>query len=255
MYYNDEEKITHFDRSTLVRDYDYGSISAYNLNYLDVPTFAKIEFDKVGNIIFEDYTKLDEYLEEEFIPKYIKKKNKLDKEIDEKFEYFSIQLSDILKLRLSELEMMHVFEYLESKDIKIGGYSPDIDSENYDYIRTYKNFELPEHDNKVDEKQRIREYQATKNKDLFEEIIKNNMRLALAIAYPYAIKTGHDIEEIRSFAHEGLIYAVNHFNPDRAGKFSSYAWPCIRGFILRGLPELDFIFHLSLLFLFLILFS
>ena len=237
------ENIEQRHRTVLVRDYGFGEVSSYELEYLDKPVYATIEFNDSGNIIHEDYTELEKYIEKEFIPKSVVKKSKKDKETKEITEYLSIQLGDILKLRISELEMKYVFQYLEKKNIRIAGFSPDVESDNYDYVRTYKSSELPSYDKNFNNEEKIAEYQRTGDKDLFDKIIKNNIRLAVYVSHIYAIHTGHDINEIQSFAFEGLMYAVRNFKNTNGYKFSTYAFPCIRGYILRGLPELDFIFH------------
>lgn len=50
-----------------------------------------------------------------------------------------------------------------------------------------------------------------------------------------------DIEELVSFGMEGLIYAVDNFDPSRGLKFITYALPRIRGSIFDGLRKLDFL--------------
>ena len=149
------------DRPTKVSDFEYGNNIDSNLESRDVPRYAVIEYDYQGNLVKEDYTELDKFLEEEFLPDNVimtKRKNKKDKEfvgyIDtvsgrrKKYErelYPSVQLNKIVKLKLSDREYKHVLKYLEDQDILVRGKDSTIDQEfeNYDYYVTYKNEILP----------------------------------------------------------------------------------------------------------------
>lgn len=230
------------NRTGLVRDYNYGDIASNNLEVVDSPEKSIIEFDKEKNISFENYDELEKYLEEIFIPKYIQMKMKIDKNTNNLTYEPSIQLNHIVKLKLSELEVKHVFKYLENLDIKVAGISPDIqldlDIGNYNYVRTFKGLEKPIYDNTLDDESRIEQYHQTNDILLRNKIIENNMRLATFIAYKYSIITEIDIHELESYAYEGLIHAVENFK-NIGTKFSTYAYPCIRGFVLSGIPHIQ----------------
>lgn len=46
-----------------------------------------------------------------------------------------------------------------------------------------------------------------------------------------------DWDELVSMGTEGLVFAIEHFDPSKGWKFSSYASVCIRGFMLRGISN------------------
>jgi len=48
-----------------------------------------------------------------------------------------------------------------------------------------------------------------------------------------------DWGELPSWGTEGLAFAIEHYDPERGRKFSSYACICIRGFMLKGIRSLS----------------
>ena len=231
------------DRTHLVREYNYGDIVSNNLEVIDLPQKSVIEFDDEKNIKFENYDELEKYLEDVFIPKYIQMKQKVDKNTNDITYEASIQLNNIVKLRLSELEVKRVFKYLDKLNIKVSGVSPDIqldsDIRNYNYVRTFKESQKPVYDSTLHDEVRIEQYHQTKDISLRNKIVENNIRLASFVAYKYSIITGINIHEIESYAYEGLMYAVEKFDTSLGYKFSTYAYPCIRGFVLKGIPNIQ----------------
>ena len=133
------------DRPTRVSDFKYGPITEVKQNSVDKPRFAVIEYDERGEIKDADYTKLDEYLEEEFIPANLETKTlKGDKY---GAPYLSIQLNKIVKGKFSEDEITHILEYLHDQEIEVRGTSEDLEDkfENYDYhYSRAKNTQTPE---------------------------------------------------------------------------------------------------------------
>ena len=235
--------ITQTDRPKRVMDHNYGEIATNELEIIDIPLKATIEFDNNGNIIFEDYSELEKFLDKEIIAKHLKiKKNNYGFDSNETSFIQTVQFNKLVRLGLSELEMLYAFKYLNKLNIKVVGISPDIESdlniENYDYIRTFKESEKKLYDSSKNDEQRIVQYQQTEDILLRNDIIENNLRLVSFVAYKYSIITGIDIHELESFGYEGLIYAIEKFDASKGYKFSSYAVPCIRGFILRGIPKI-----------------
>ena len=232
--------ITQKDRPKTVRDYNYGDIASNELELIDMPIKATITFDKFGNIIYEDYSELEKFLDKEIVSKYTKSTR--NDFAEPKFEQ-TVQFNMLVKLGLSELELMHAFRYLGGLNIKIVGISPDVDAdlniENYNYIRTFKESEKELFEASKNDEERIAQYQQNKDVLLRNEILKNNLRLVSFVAYKYSIITGINIHELESFGYEGLIYATEKFNTNKGCRFSTYAVPCIRGFILRGIPKIQ----------------
>lgn len=235
----ENEKITRTDRSPYVRDNNYGDIQANEMQKLDEPVMAKIDYSETNDKIYEDYQKLDEYLETRFIPTYVLLKQR--KNNYGEIEYFpSIRLHHIMALRLSEAELEHVMNYLKEKNIRVGGRGVTLDSEfdNYDYVNTYKDSALPLSVPSNVTLQKIRLYKQNNDRKLREEIINDNMRLVPYVAHRYAIATKINQHELESYGYEGLILALKNFDVNYGCVFSTYAVACIRGHILRGITEL-----------------
>lgn len=224
------------DRSTKVRDYDYGEVFDKSI---DVPKIAEIEYED-EQMVYENFDELEKFLEAEFIPKYAQIKKNIYNKIQKKQPYLSVRLKDILSLKLSETEEAYVLEYLEEKGIYVNGYSQSLAGEfdNYNYTRTYKNQPLPKALTSEENIKKICEYQKTKDNKLREEIIIGNMRLVRYVAYKLSLFKDIPQEELESYGYEGLMYAIEKFNSSEGNAFSSYAVPCIRGFILRGIHEI-----------------
>lgn len=232
------DKIVKMDKSPFVRNNNYGVKQANDLQKFDKPVIADIEYSLAGEKIYEDYRSLDEYLETKFIPNYVLMKRRKNSKGEREF-VLSISLSHIVNLMLSEAEFQHVMEYLKEKNIYVGGKDISISGEfeNYDYVNTYKNFSLPNVSSDETLK-KIKLYQETKDLNLREEIIKDNMRLVSFIAYKYAIYTGIDLHELESYGYEGLIVALEKFDFNFKCIFATYAIACIRGYIVKGIPEI-----------------
>jgi len=237
------KKIEQQDRPTLVRDYNYGDVQTNDLGAMDLPVKSTVEYDESGNVVFEEYEELELFLDSEFIPKNLKIRQKKDPVTGEMISESSIQLNHIVALQLSEKEVQFVFKYLNDLHIMVHGVSPDINNDleidNYKYFRTFKESKKTEYDETVNDEKRIEQYQNTKDYELRNKIVENNMRLASFVAYKYSIITGINIHELESYAYEGLIYAIENFDVNKGCKFSTYAVPCIRGFVLSGIPKIQ----------------
>lgn len=232
------EKIKKEDRSSYVRDNDYGDIKGHGLEKLDEPVMSKIEYSSSNDKVYEDYSELDEYLETRFIPTYISLKKR--KNAEGELEYFtSIGLYHIVALKLSEAEFEHVMNYLKERNIRVGGKDSTLDGEfkNYDYKTTYKEKALPLSVPTSITLQKIRLYKQTGDQKIREEIITDNLRLVPYVTYRYAIATGINQHELESYGYEGLIVALEKFDTSFGIAFSTYAVAYIRGYFLSGIEE------------------
>ena len=234
-----EEKITKSDRSPYVRDNNYGDIKTNELEKIDEPVMSSITYSKSNEKTFEDYSELDEYLETRFIPTYVLLKQRKN-ESGEIEHFLSIRLHHIMALKLSEVELEHVMNYLKEKNIRVGGKGATLDGEfeNYDYVTTYKESALPDSVASEVTLKKITMYKQNNDQKLREEIIVDNMRLVPYVAYRYAIATGIDQHELESYGYEGLILALENFDLNFECKFSTYAVAYIRGKILNGIPNI-----------------
>lgn len=221
------------DRKKTVKDFEYGKYSLVGGNEYDKPTMSKIEYSS-GELRFADFSELDKYLEEVFIPENItmvtvRSKNE---------PYPAIQLNKIVVLKLSELEIKHVLEYLASNDIKVRGTSQDLSEfENYDYISTYHYLLLPGKLEWEEQKKLFMELKETNDPVIREKLILSNMRLVPYVAFRVSRKYGYDHSELEQIGYESLIRAVDGFDISLGNRFSSYAVKCIKGEMLRGVEQ------------------
>lgn len=238
-----EQIITEKDRSPLVRNMDFGSVSGIEENKNDKPRFATIEYNNDTNQkIYEDYTKLDNFLEREFIPKKIKiKKYKASDDKNDIDIVAWVAYHEIQKLRLSEDEIKHVFIFLEERDIYVRGTNSTLDFNNYEYISTYKSLKYPETVNWDIQLEWFKEYEQLKATsqdqkailNLRNKIVEANLKLVSFVAYKFSIKYGFDIEQLNSCGTLGLINAVEKFDYNKGYKFSTYAYKAILRTMLR----------------------
>ncbi len=238
----DKEDITEEKRSDRVIDFNYGDVESHELGHLDKPVLAKIKY--AGKIlIFEDYEALDDFIIHEFVPDHVRMKvvkSTNSKAANLNKPYPSIQLNEIVDLRLSEREVKHVVELLYKHGIRIGGTSQDMDSEfvNYDYIRTYASKKYAKPMSREEEHEKFMEYQKTHDPVLREELIIRNLRLVPYIAWRLALRHGVNKEELESYGYEGLIYAIEGYDPTMECRFATYAIPTISGYIKGAIPDI-----------------
>lgn len=86
--------------------------------------------------------------------------------------------------------------------------------------------------------EKFKNYYETKSLKLREEIIIENISLAFFVVNKLAIKYNLKKSEIESYAFEGLIMAVDNFNPYLGYQFSTYAYPIMKGKILNGIHSI-----------------
>lgn len=231
------KKVSKSEKSALVINNNYGDIEGNGLSFFDLPKIAIIQYD--GDVVvYEDYTQLQAFLEEDFIPKNmeIKQQKGINGELE---SILSIQYNKIVKLKLSEKEVKYVVDYLCQKGIRIGGFAQGLDGqiENYDYCRTYKTSALPQSFSKEEQLQKFLAFKDTNDPKIREQLILANMRLVRYRSWEYNLKYNIAREEIEQYGYEGLIYAVDHFDPTLGFAFSNYALKCIDGIILNGIHK------------------
>ncbi len=79
---------------------------------------------------------------------------------------------------------------------------------------------------------RFREYQATRDVALRNDLIEAHVRLAEFCARRFVYR-GEPFDDLRQVALVGLLKAVERFDPDRGVRFTSFATPTIVGEIKR----------------------
>ena len=136
---------------------------------------STIEYSQTNDIVAEDYSELDKYLETRFIPSYVLLKQRKNDDGEKEF-YPSIRLHHITALKLSEAEFEHVMNYLKEKNIRVGGKDSTVEGEfeNYDYVTTYKESELPKTVAESVNIQNLAMYNQTKDKNPSKRRRKND---------------------------------------------------------------------------------
>ena len=111
----DKADLTKSSKSRRTADYVYGEIISANSCIYEENKFSKITFNANGEVIDTDFSELESFLKEKFIPYYAKERT-ID-EVDNRNNYLVIHLKDILLLALSELELTHTMFYLSKLNI------------------------------------------------------------------------------------------------------------------------------------------
>lgn len=241
-----KKRFATYSRHIPVSFYEYGEKQALGIESLELPKFATLEYDFAGNVILEDYSELDLFLEETFIPKYIR--YRFDKWQEERTPYIS--LFHLIDLGLNELEIKHVFSYLDSQGVKVAGENSSFTGEFPNYVqclnKTRSNSGV-EAVNSEEIPNLLREYQLTKDLELREKLILMNRFLVDRVATSYSRISLIPKEEVESYCWEALIRAVDSFDVNRKVKFSHYANKCIKSILFKKLPSQEgFKFHKNL---------
>lgn len=234
------DSIKTLERPKKVLEFEYGFINEAKINPADETKFSNIEFNEKGEVVSADFTKLDEYLSEVFIPEHVHLKTLLKDKHGP--TYYSIQFNKLTKLQLSELEIQHAMEYLKEQNIIICGTSeyPEEEFENYDYFYRVKHIQVPENVSKEETLEMFKDLRrASTPKEASEirsAIIVGNMRLAKWVLFKMSSYYNLD-SSFDTYAYEGLIKAVDNFDVNMGYYFSTYAVVVIRHFIQNKLCE------------------
>jgi len=224
------------DRSKKVKDAPVVDMSEAKLDYIDKPRYAKFVFDAQGEIISADYTELDRYLENNFIPNNISvRRLKGDKYGT---PYLTIQTGKITKERFSNLEIKHVMEYLAKEGIVVRGQKEELEQfENYDYHYGLKYIQTPKMITPEETLDYFRELKEctdiVRKNELKNIIINGNCKLADWVLYQLCRYYRFNMQEWRSEAYIALYRALEKFDVDYGCKFSTFAVPVIRNDLLR----------------------
>ena len=150
----------------------------------------------------------------------------------------TITMDAIIELNLEKKVIDFFIKYLEDNGIKII-FNKEFDDENnfcHDYESYYlkKKKTLPP---RIKQNETIKKFNLLRkynNNEIREQIILGNMYIVAYFAWYYSNKFSIDIDDIEQYGYEGLIFAVDHFNPEKEKDFFLYARVCIKGFIKRG---------------------
>ena len=234
------DSIKVLDRPRRVIDFEYGFINEAKINPADETKLTDVQYNKNGEIESVDYTRLDDFIINVFIPEHVHIKVRLGDKYGP--EYYSIQLNKITKLKLSEMEIDHVMELLKEQNIIVCGTSeyPEEAFVNYDYFYKRKNIIVPENISKEETIELFRNLQHAKTLEekaqIRNDIIVGNMRLAKWVLFKMSSYYGLD-SSWETYAYEGLIQAVDRFDVDLGYYFSTFATVTIRHFIQKNVCD------------------
>ena len=91
----------------------------------------------------------------------------------------------------------------------------------------------------------FRQYAATRDPGIREQIIVAYLGLADRLAERYRASRGASPEDLRQTARVGLVGAVDRYNPDYGNPFVPYAVACVVGEIKRYLRDTSWRVHVS----------
>ena len=216
------------ERSTHVRDYDYNNVGS-----------------EEGKNRFSSIEELERYLDKIFIPNNIAYKRIYNNNFSAG-KKLSIQFNRILSLKCSENEIKHILQYLCDRDINVGGFVSTLEGEynNYDYKHTYKLSQFPTCMSWEEQKELFDKYivykktNNPKKNDIAKKIAEGCLRLIRYVTYKYSLFSGIDINEFDGYGCEGLMKAIDNFEPNLGYKFSTFAVPYIKNRVNNGLREL-----------------
>lgn len=197
----------------------------------------------------EDFDYEKESEDDEIVNLAEDRKRELISEVKDKIMNKHIALYKALKIPKNKTELNFVFDWLEENEIELEGINSSLsgEKENYKHIPKMRQSIVPEplapekqHEllvelDKLKQKgitNESEEYRAIRN-----ELVEHNMRLAqkiVAESYGYYKSLGLEINDMKQYAMEALIKAVEKFDVNKGFKLSSYAAPTIRNGVIRG---------------------
>lgn len=192
-----------------------------------------MERERNLDLINEDYTDLEEFLENEFIPNNIRY---IKEDEDNCIDYYrGIDVEKIKKLDLSSNTIKYILDYLKDKDIVVMGIDESLkELENYYFCEEDHFSSYPKCMNNANTILKIAEYKKTKDLSIRNEIIEGNIQLIKGTVNYFSTLTGININELFSYAYEGLIYAIEKFDPNQGNNFRDYALKAIKYKILTS---------------------
>lgn len=178
------------------------------------------------------YKYLDRFLDEHFIPNHTIYKKTTDDIEDMKYEKY-INLYNISVLKLSDEEKNYIIDYLKERGISVQGRTSSMNFESDSYIDTRNPAGgiKPKALTKEETDEKFRLYNETHDQKIREEIILGNMRLVWHVLRHMNFDYNLDQYDLLQNGYEGLVCAVDRFDPSKGLAFSTYATKYIDGYI------------------------
>ena len=176
-------------------------------------------------------------------------KRKINPDTLEEYYEATYQLHTLFdKTTIEEDEIEYVFNRLNENGVIIVGNSPVLygDFENYRYVVKPMYSKQKELFNKEKFNELMAEFKTmeieTKEDEekynlLRKQLITMNARYVEYIVASFNYNGEFDPEELASHGYEGLILAVDNYNPEK-GLFSEFAKKCIKGHIINGIKQM-----------------
>lgn len=120
-------------------------------------------------------------------------------------------------INIDEVLLVEYEEYLEEKEVD----------------KLYKGNRLRENDNI----RLIKEYKKTKDINIRNQIIVNNIRLIAKYAYKYSAKSSLEYDDLVNEGVFGMIQAIENFDINRNNEFSTYAVYWIKQRVRRAIQD------------------
>ena len=210
---------------------------------------AVLEYSDSGELIYEDYSNLDNFLKNEFVPTYVKKSRDYRSGDNSERNLISVYLVRLVSLKLNREEFIHAVSYLRQLGVIVIGTESFLCSEleNYHYVllRRKKSElcnssfdDIMENVNEIQlRKSVMKDYQRNRTIDLRNELVRLHMKLLKKITNTYAMKMGVSASELIGYGCEGLIHAIEKYDPSHNNEFSTFAFPIVKGYILKEISE------------------
>ena len=155
----------------------------------------------------------------------------------------TISLEDIIKLNLTEKEFDYLMEALNVRGIAVSSEEECIEEDYFtdSILKQYLNEigKIPLL-TKEEEKELFKKYKSTNDSEVRKKIVNTNLRLVVSVAkrYRYQSKslTTNFLDLIQD-GNEGLLRAIEKFDPDLGYKFSTYAIWWIRQSMVRAMSD------------------
>lgn len=183
---------------------------------------------------------LIKYFEDNILDSIVTIKKRVDKD-GNTIIFPSVELTEILKLNLTESQNNKIFNYLTENGITINDKDDQIDKniENYNYFSTYKQMILPKKLTKEESIQKFVLLKQTNDPVIREQLILNFLDIVPKIAEKYSKEFKIDQYELESYGYEAIIIAVDKFDYTRGTDFIAYANKSVVRKIMSSIPEMD----------------
>lgn len=187
------------------------------------------------------------YFEKNILDNILMIKKRTDEKTGNVVIYPCIEITEILKMNLSEEQNNRILNYLTENGITISDQHNQMDKniENYNYVCAFKQKVLPKQLTQKEITEKFALLKMTNDPIIREQLILNGLHRVPFVAQKFAKEYGLNQYEVESYGYEGIIKAVDKFDYTKGTDFFSYANKCIIREIIRGIPELEYLQNIT----------